>query len=168
MKKWTMLMALLLTLCVWTAQAQDAPAKLNKAKTATKEKVQTQEKLPAKIPDVQEEARLAREAGIPDEDVKMIMTQARERNLSPEETGAILREGRLARQENGPVDNLGLFVKARLDEGLRGPDLAQAIQQEHKLHGKGQAHLQKMEQKGKAEMKQKGKKEKKSDPGRKK
>lgn len=143
MKKLTLLLSLLLTLAAWTAQAQDHPAKLDKAKSATREKLQTREQLPEKLPDLEEEARLAREAGIPDQDLKMVMNEARERKLSHQETGAILRESRLACELNGPIDNLGAFVKTRLDEGLRGPDLARAIQEEHKLHGKGQAAREK-------------------------
>jgi hypothetical protein len=42
-------------------------------------------------------------------------------------------------REHGPVDNFGAFVQRRLDEGLRGRDLADAIRAEHAAHGRARA-----------------------------
>ena len=96
-------------------------------------------------------SREAREAGIPEEDVKDVLEGARERGLSAEETEAVLAESTAAVEESGPVDNFGAFVQARLDEGLRGQDLAAAIHEEHRQRGKGKGH-------GKSKMKENGRK----------
>lgn len=82
----------------------------------------------------------ARSAGIPEEEVKEVLEGARDRGLTPEETEEVLSEATAAVEESGPVDNFGAFVQARLDDGLRGKELAAAIHQEHKLHGKGKGH----------------------------
>ena len=82
----------------------------------------------------------ARTAGIPEEEVKEVLEGARHRGLTPEETEEVLSESTAAVEESGPVDNFGAFVQARLDEGLRGKELAAAIHEEHKLHGKGKGH----------------------------
>jgi hypothetical protein len=87
------------------------------------------------LPDAAQEAR---EAGVAEEDVQIILQEADRRALPPAETEFILQEGSRAARENGPVDNFGAFVQSRLDEGLRGRDLAAAIQEEHRLRGKGQ------------------------------
>ncbi|MEN8006573.1 MAG: hypothetical protein ABFS42_06125 [Candidatus Krumholzibacteriota bacterium] len=82
----------------------------------------------------------AREAGIPEEEVAKVLKDARERGLSPRETEGILSESTSAVEESGPVDNFGGFVQAKLDEGLRGKELAAAIHAEHRQHGKGKGH----------------------------
>ncbi len=82
-------------------------------------------------------SREAREAGIPEEEVKEVLEGARERGLSPGETEEILAESTTAVHESGSVDNFGAFVQAKLDEGLRGKELAAAIHEEHRLNGKG-------------------------------
>ena len=85
-------------------------------------------------------SREAREAGIPEEEVAEVLEGARERGLSPEETEEVLAESTAAIDESGPVDNYGAFVQAKLDEGLRGKELAAAIHEEHRKHGKGKGH----------------------------
>ena len=89
------------------------------------------------LPGVTEDAR---EAGVPDEDIRIILEEADKRELPPLETEAILREGSDATRESGPIDNFGAFVQERLDEGLRGQDLAAAIHAEHKMRGKGKGY----------------------------
>jgi hypothetical protein len=91
------------------------------------------------LPDAAQEAR---EAGVAEEDVQIILQEADRRALPPAETEFILQEGSRAARENGPVDNFGAFVQSRLDEGLRGRDLAAAIQEEHRLRGKGRGQGQ--------------------------
>jgi hypothetical protein len=82
----------------------------------------------------------AREAGIPEEDVAEVLAGAREQGLSPEETEEVLAESTAAVNESGPVDNFGAFVQTKLDEGLRGQELAAAIHEEHRHNGKGKGH----------------------------
>jgi|GEM_PF-6015785 len=82
----------------------------------------------------------AREAGIPAEDVAQVLEISRDQGFSPEETQEVLVVSTEAVEESGPVDNFGAFVQARLAEGLRGQELAAAIHEEHRLHGKGKGH----------------------------
>lgn len=82
----------------------------------------------------------AREVGMSEEEVNEVLEGARDRGLSPAETGDVLNESTEAVKESGPVDNFGAFVQAKLDEGLRGKELAHAIHEEHRLHGKGKGH----------------------------
>ncbi|MCK9995047.1 MAG: hypothetical protein KAH56_02070 [Candidatus Krumholzibacteria bacterium] len=89
----------------------------------------------------------AREAGIPEEEVTEVLEGARKRGLSTEETQEVLAESTAAIEESGPIDNFGAFVQAKLDEGLRGRELAAAIHEEHRQQGKGKGH-------GKHEMKE--------------
>lgn len=93
-----------------------------------------------KAADLIKTSREAREAGIPEEEVTEVLEGARERGLSPAETDEVLAESTAAVEESGPVDNFGAFVQAKLDEGLRGQELAAAIHEEHKKHGKGKGH----------------------------
>ena len=82
----------------------------------------------------------ARQAGIPEEEVAEALEGARERGLSADEAEAVLAESTAAVNESGPVDNFGAFVQSKLDEGLRGKELADAIHEEHRRHGKGKGH----------------------------
>ncbi len=84
-------------------------------------------------------AEQARDAGLPEEDIRTIFDEAEKRKLPPAETEILLRESGTAVAESGPVDNFGAFVQSKLDEGLRGRELADAIHAEHRLHGKGHA-----------------------------
>ena len=87
-------------------------------------------------------SREAREAGIPAKEVAEALESARERGLSPGEIGEVMAESTAAVHESGPVDNFGSFVETKLDEGLRGKELAAAIHEEHRLHGKGKGQGQ--------------------------
>ncbi len=89
------------------------------------------------LPRVAEEAR---ESGVADEDIRIILKEAGDRKMAPAETESILRECGAAARESGPVDNFGAFVQSRLAEGMHGPELAAAIHEEHRLHGKGKGH----------------------------
>ncbi len=87
-----------------------------------------------KLPQVAERVR---EAGVPREDVEDVVMAAKDRGMSPGETAEILEASSEAVDDHGPVDNFGAFVQARLDEGLRGRDLAAAIRAEHEARGIG-------------------------------
>ena len=142
MKKSVFLLALLLVLGVSIAQAQDS----QEATEQTKEKAGVDKILDLlKLP---EEARLAREAGIPDEEIREVMKEARKRKLGPRETGTILKEGSRASKENGNIEHFGAFVKERLNQGMRGKDLANAIHEEHRQRGKGKGNMNKNQSRG--------------------
>lgn len=93
-----------------------------------------------KAADLIKTSKEAREAGIPEEEVAEVLKGARERGLSPEEAEEVLAVSTAAAEESGPVDDFGAFVQAKLDEGLRGQELAAAIHEEHRQRGKGKGH----------------------------
>ena len=130
MKKWTMAILVILLALPMAASAQEDQAE---GEGGWNERIR-------KIAEVITRSEEAREAGVPEEDVKVILEETRKRQLPPEETEEILVETTEAVKESGPVDNFGAFVQAQLDEGLRGRDLAAAIHEEHRLHGKGKGH----------------------------
>ena len=78
-----------------------------------------------------------RTAGVPNGDVEQVLTGAKDKGVSPAETVDALEGAGDAIEEHGPVDNFGAFVQARLDEGLRGRELAAAIRAEHEANGRG-------------------------------
>lgn len=78
-----------------------------------------------------------RKAGAPDSSVSTILDILNKKRLPPEEVDEILVAERDAVREHGPTDNFGAFVQARLDQGLRGRELAAAIRAEHAARGKG-------------------------------
>lgn len=83
------------------------------------------------------EAQQCREKGVPDEDMKAALRAAKRKGLKADETSDMTAEQRRAIDDHGPVDNFGAFVQSKLDEGLRGRELAAAIRAEHAKRGKG-------------------------------
>lgn len=79
----------------------------------------------------------ARRAGIPEEDIAIVLDTSREQQLPPVQRREIFQSVTEIAREEGPIDNFGAFVQARLAEGLRGRALAEAIREEHRLRGKG-------------------------------
>jgi hypothetical protein len=79
--------------------------------------------------------------GIPEEEIRVVLEDARRRRIPAGETGDILKEADAAIRDHGPVDNFGAFVQSRLDAGLRGRALAQAIRQEHARRGIGKGKM---------------------------
>ena len=51
------------------------------------------------------------------------------------------KEQSRAIDEHGPTDNFGAFVQSKLDQGLRGRELSDAIRAEHAAHGKGKGAI---------------------------
>jgi hypothetical protein len=90
-----------------------------------------------RLPGATQEARVL---GVPDSDIRAILDRSRERRLSAAAVTDMIEGGNKAIREHGPIDNFGAFVQRRLDEGLRGRDLAEAIRAEHAAHGKGKGH----------------------------
>ncbi len=135
------------------AQAQDAAMRDSLEARAKSGLSRVEEML--KIIKLPGQADVAREAGVPDEDVKVILEESIRSKLPPAETEVILQESATSVRENGPVDNFGAFVQMKLNEGLRGRDLAAAIHEEHRLRGKGKGHG-KDQLKGKGQLKDKG------------
>lgn len=84
----------------------------------------------------------ARTLGVPESDIRAILDKARERRLPAAAVNELLDGENKAIREHGPIDNFGAFVQRRLDEGLRGRELAEAIRAEHVAHGKGKGHAE--------------------------
>jgi hypothetical protein len=69
-------------------------------------------------------AGMLRDRGVPVEELETAIFGARGKGVP-------------AVEANGPIENFGAFVQARLDAGLRGRELAQAIRAEHARRGIG-------------------------------
>lgn len=86
-------------------------------------------------------AQEARTLGVPEQDLRGIFDMARAKQLPAGSITEVIEVGNTSIREHGPVDNFGAFVQARLDEGLRGRELAAAIRAEHAAHGKGKGYV---------------------------
>jgi hypothetical protein len=77
-------------------------------------------------------AQQLRDKGLPASEVATAVNAAKESGLPASDAADLLEEG-----AKGPnLDNFGKFVKSKLDEGLRGRDLANAIHEEKESRGK--------------------------------
>jgi len=81
-------------------------------------------------------AEEAAESGVPEEDVEKVLKTAQEDGISPADTQVVMEGGAAAARE-GEYKNFGKFVNAKLEEGLRGRELAEAIHAEKAARGKG-------------------------------
>lgn len=115
------------------AAAPDAPAAPAADARAKRDRLLRASRLP-------KEAHECREKGVPDEDMKAALRNAKRKGLKADETSDVTTEQRRAIDEHGPVDNFGAFVQSKLDEGLRGKELAAAIKAEHAKRGKGKGY----------------------------
>jgi hypothetical protein len=81
-------------------------------------------------------AEEAAESGVPEEDVEEVLKTAQEEGISPADTQVVMEGGADAARD-GDYKNFGKFVNAKLEEGLRGRELAEAIHAEKAARGKG-------------------------------
>ena len=88
----------------------------------------------AKLPGTAEQAR---EAGVPEEEVKEVLEKGKTSKVPASDMQEVLEQETRSAREHGPIDNFGTFVQQKLDEGLRGRELADAIHREHAARGKG-------------------------------
>jgi hypothetical protein len=79
----------------------------------------------------------ARDAGVPDGQVRDILGVLRRTRLPADDAWRVLDEEVRVVREGGPKDNFGAFVQTQLDAGLRGRELAEAIREEHRRRGIG-------------------------------
>jgi hypothetical protein len=82
-------------------------------------------------------AHETRTRGVPDEDVKVALASMKEANVPPEDAIETFKATVASIDEKGPVENFGAFVQSKVKEGLRGPQLAKAIRDEHEKRGIG-------------------------------
>jgi len=90
--------------------------------------------------DLPAKAQALRDAGVKPAQLEAALDAADDEGLGADEAEELLEASEKAVKDNGPDDNFGAFVKAKLDEGLRGRELAQAIKEEHARQGKGKGH----------------------------
>ena len=81
--------------------------------------------------------REARTLGVPDRDLQRIFMTARARRVRAGSLAELFSAENGAIRKHGPIDNFGAFVQDKLDAGLRGRELAAAIQAEHGARGMG-------------------------------
>jgi hypothetical protein len=82
-------------------------------------------------------AQEIRGSGVSRSELTSLLDVFRTKNIPAPDAKVILEEERSAARDHGPVPGLGSFVQARLDEGLRGRELAAAIRAEHAARGIG-------------------------------
>jgi hypothetical protein len=82
-------------------------------------------------------AHEVRTKGVPDADVKDAIRAGKSKGLKAGEMADVADAHARSVDEHGPTDNFGAFVRSKLDEGLRGRELAAAIRAEHARNGKG-------------------------------
>jgi hypothetical protein len=90
------------------------------------------------LPDI---SKILRDRGIPPEEIQAMIAAARERGVPAGESTDVLKETAETMEETGPIENFGAFVQERLQAGLRGRDLADAIRAEHQNRGIGQGRM---------------------------
>lgn len=77
----------------------------------------------------------AREAGVPDSSLRGILDRMRNRGIPPEEAAAAVEMEVETVERGGSKDNFGSFVRAQVESGLRGRELAAAIRAERQRRG---------------------------------
>ncbi len=82
-------------------------------------------------------AQALRDRGVPANEVAEAVRAAKGKGLSASEASDMLDSAEDAAEENGRIDKFGSFVQEKLDEGLRGRELAEAIKAEHEARGIG-------------------------------
>jgi len=82
-------------------------------------------------------AEEVREKGVPEGEMKEALEAAKAKGVGAGEMADLTDEQSKAIDQHGRIDNFGSFVKSKLNEGLRGRELAAAIRAEHAKRGKG-------------------------------
>lgn len=77
----------------------------------------------------------AREAGIPDSSIRGVMDRMRERGVPADQATAAVDMEVETVERGGNRDNFGAFVRAQVESGLRGRELAAAIRAERQRRG---------------------------------
>lgn len=113
-----------------TALALAAPPALAAQDGALLDKVRTAMNLPVRTAE-------ARDAGVPDERVRSTVWDIFRSGVPAEDATRIFDEEVRIVREGGSKDNFGAFVRSRVEAGLRGRELAEAIHAEHARRGMG-------------------------------
>lgn len=81
----------------------------------------------------------ARDAGIPDGTIQGVLDELRRRGIPADEAVPAVAMEVDAVEAGAPKDNFGSFVRAQVESGLRGRELAAAIHAERARRGMGPA-----------------------------
>ncbi len=79
----------------------------------------------------------AREAGIPDSSIRGVMDRMRQRRVPAEDAASAVELEVETVERGGDRNNFGSFVRAQVESGLRGRELAAAIRAERERRGMG-------------------------------
>ena len=95
-----------------------------------------------------QQAQEVRDKGVPAPEMKEALQAAKAKGVKAHEMADVTAEQSKAIDEHGRIDNFGAFVKGKLNEGLRGRELAAAIREENAKrgighHGKGKGNADK-------------------------
>ncbi|MES2644060.1 MAG: hypothetical protein V4850_31530 [Myxococcota bacterium] len=82
-------------------------------------------------------ARAIRRAGVPHAEVLVTLDAVRLHRVRAWDLVLVFQESDVAMRTYGLVPDYGVFVLSRLDRGLTGRDLADAIHKDHRAHGHG-------------------------------
>lgn len=86
------------------------------------------------------QAKQSRALGVPESDLLSILTHARQNQIPAATISDLLWQENDAIRKHGRIDNFGAFVQSKLDQGLRGKELAAAIHAEHAARGMGKGN----------------------------
>ncbi len=86
------------------------------------------------------QAKQSRALGVPESDLSAILTHARQNQVPAATISDLLWQENDAIRKHGRIDNFGSFVQSKLDQGLRGKELAAAIHAEHAARGMGKGN----------------------------
>ncbi|MBN1944420.1 MAG: hypothetical protein JW797_02035 [Bradymonadales bacterium] len=113
-------------------------------------------------------ARL-REMGLGEADLVLMLGALRDNRVAAGEAARVLNETARSMRRYGRVDNFGTFVTEQIRQGMRGRELAEAIQQEHMTRGQGRRSRDFEERPDRRRMRQQmreGEPERSASPGR--
>jgi hypothetical protein len=79
----------------------------------------------------------ARQAGVPDSQVRDVLRRTRERGVPAEDAQRTIEQETEAVERGGDRGEFGKFVQSQIDAGLRGRELSEAIRAEHARRGIG-------------------------------
>ena len=85
--------------------------------------------------DLPQTAEALRQDGLPPEDVRMALDAARAKKMSAAAAAQTMRDSHDAVRHHGVPPGMGPFVRAQIEAGLTGKDLAEAIRKECEARG---------------------------------
>jgi hypothetical protein len=103
-----------------------------------------------KMTKLPQKAQEVRDKGVPAPEMKEALEAARAKGVKAHEMADLTDEQSKAIDQHGRIENFGSFVKSKLNEGLRGRELAAAIREEHAKRGIGHQGKGKGQDKDKA------------------